>query len=81
MVIDFKQENERRFWEWAAEWLEIPQGETFEISFVIAFLVTNGGFTIDEIRAELKNRKIILPEQTYDAVLLWSGADLKQEGE
>lgn len=76
-IIDFKKENERRFWEWAAEWLEIPKDEPIGIDFVIAFLVAYKVFTLEEIKAELKGRKIVLPEIIFDsAVMINNCADL-----
>lgn len=79
-ILYFKQENERRFIEWAHEWLTIPEDIKLEPDFIIAFLIANEVFTIEEIRAELSGRKIVLPEFVFkSALMINEKADLRQE--
>ena len=79
-IIDFKQAQERKFFEWAHEWLTIPEGVPFEPDLIIAFLIANDVFTIEEIRAELRERKIVLPELVFESALMINEkADLRQE--
>ena len=79
-IINFKQENEKRFFQWASEWIDFPKNKAFGIDFVIAFLVANGVFTLEEIKAELKSRKIVLPEIIFEsAVMINECADLRKE--
>ena len=81
-ILDFKQWNERRFWEWASEWLVIPENEPIGIDFAIAFLVANKVFTIEEIRAELRNRKIVIQEWIFEsAVMINEKADLERSAD
>ncbi len=64
-VIDFKRGNEERFRAWAREWLIIPDDGKIEIEYIIAFLVANRVFTYDEIRGELRERRISISEQYF----------------
>ena len=78
-IINFKQENERKFFEWAHEFLNIPEDLQLEPDFIIAFMIANNVFTIEEIRAELREKKIVLPEIVFESALMINEkADLKK---
>lgn len=79
VIIDFKQENERRFMNWASEYLNIPEDMPCQPDLFIAFLIANNVFTIEEIRAELRQNKIVLHERVFESALMINEkADLRQ---
>lgn len=79
-IIDFTQWNERQFMNWAREWLIIPEDRQYKPDICIAFLIANEIFTMEEIRAELRKRKIVLPEIVFESALMINEkADLRQE--
>ena len=65
--------------EWASEWLDIPEDMPCRPDFFIAFLIANNVFTIEEIRAQLREEKIVFPELVFESALMINEkADLKQ---
>ncbi len=65
-IIDFRKSQEERCMAWIREYVIIEDGAPIEIEYLLAFLVGNKVFTFDEIRAELKKRKIVIPERTFE---------------
>lgn len=66
IIIDFAQENRRKFREWVLQYLDLPADMETQIDVFIAFLVENNVFSLAEIRAEMKKEKIVIHEQYYD---------------
>ena len=71
-IIDFTAEIVRRFTAWAKEYVIIPDdgiGQDGCLLFtdeVIAFLIENGVFTEEDMRAELNKKKIPLNEYYFE---------------
>lgn len=66
IIIDFAQENKRKFREWVLEYLDLPDDMETQIDILIAFLIENSVFSLAEIRAEMKQRNIVIHEQYYE---------------
>ena len=68
-IIDAININRSRFTKWAQEWLHI-QSELYYggyirdiyIQPIIEKLLENKVFTVEQLRAEFKNKKIFIPE-------------------
>ena len=76
IILDVRSIVRDRFDRFAKEYLEIP--DTFYccgnlrfdvIHIIIGYLVEKGVFTMDEIRHEMKLRKIYLGEDIYQKAL------------
>ena len=71
-IIDFTAETVKRFTAWAEEYVRIPEeciGQDGCLLFtdeVIAFLIKNGVFTEEDMRAELDKKKIPLNEYYFE---------------
>ncbi len=68
MIIDMPGIMRRRFYEWAAEYLSATDGKDLkEISphVILCYLAECGVFTLEESRAELDKRKIIVSESIF----------------
>ena len=69
MIIDMPGIMRRRFYEWAGEYLHTTGGkELKDISphVILSYLAENGVFTLEEARAELDKRKIIVSEGMFE---------------
>lgn len=76
-IIDAINVNRSRFTEWAQEWLTIPsemycRGFIREkyIPDIIAVLLENEVFTLEEIQSEFQRNKIHIPETIIKKALL-----------
>lgn len=75
-IIDVININRSRLTKWAQEWLTIPP-EAYYGGFirdcyvpdVIAILIEQKVFTLEELRSEFKRNKIIIPESTINKAL------------
>ena len=75
-IIDAININRSRFTKFAEEWLTIPPEAYCEgkirgcyISDVIAILIENKVFTLEELRFEFQRNKIYIPESTMNKAL------------
>ena len=75
-IIDVININRGRFTKFAEEWLTIPPEAYHGILIrdcyvpdVIAILIENRVFTLEELRLEFKRNKIIIPESTINKAL------------
>lgn len=48
------------------EYLDLPDDMETQIDILIAFLIENSVFSLAEIRAEMKQRNIVIHEQYYE---------------
>lgn len=72
-IIDFTAEVERRFYEWAAQYVDPKNGgdlSRIDIYAIILFLMKNNVFTAEEIRYELDKRKIPLHERHFESAMI-----------
>ena len=67
-IIDYAAAMKKRFFAWASEYLQIPADFYYTEFDIITFLVEEKVFTVEEIRKELNDRKIVLSERVFEAV-------------
>lgn len=68
-VIDFKAEMERRFYDWAAEYVGTQDGSDirqFQVGTLLNFLVKENVFTVNELRNELRECHISIDEKYFE---------------
>ena len=75
-IIDAININRSRFTKWAEEWLKIPPEAYYGglirdvyIEDVIAILLENKVFTLEELRFEFQRNKIHIPESIINKVM------------
>lgn len=75
-IIDVININRRRFTKFAEEWLKIPPEaycggviRNCYVCDVIAILIENKVFTLEELRRELRHNKIYIPESDINKAL------------
>ena len=69
MIIDMPGIMRRRFYKWAGEYLSATEGKDLaDISphVILCYLAECGVFTLEESRAELDKRKIIVSEGIFE---------------
>lgn len=69
MIIDMPGIMRCRFYEWAGEYLSATEGKDLrDISqyVILCYLAECGVFTLEESRAELDKRKIIISESIFE---------------
>lgn len=67
--LDFDGKMKDKFYAWVEGHLQSNAGKNlseYPIEHVLYALVTKNGFTLDQIRAELKMRKIIIAEVYFE---------------
>ncbi len=74
MVIDIEGKMRERFYAWAGEYIETVDGGDLRENtpeYIFMFLVCNQVFSLDELRRELDERKIIVHENHFKTAETW----------
>ena len=66
-IIDFEKEMKKKFYKWVSQYLRTNNGDlsSFRAEELIAFLILENVFSIDELRNELNNSNISLHEDYF----------------
>ena len=69
-MIDFYKQVAEKFYNWALEYVKPNDGKNireYSIEIIIALLIVDCIFTEEQLRAELKERKIPIHEKYFNA--------------
>ena len=80
-IIDFEENTKEQFYRWAENYLQSNAGKEisqYPIENILCALISKNILTIDQIRSELKMRKIQLHESYFERAL-WLVEEMKKE--
>ena len=80
-ILDFEQNAKDQFYRWAESYLQSNAGKALDqypIENVLCALISKNILTLEQIRAELKMRKIQLHEEYFEKAL-WLVEEMKKE--
>ena len=81
-IFDLDKDMKDKFYRWAAGHLQSNAGKDlseYPIEHILCTLIKKNILTVDQIRAELKMRKIIINESYFERAL-WLIEEMDKEG-